>query len=107
MTISICISSTNSRSYNFIGEQIFTGNYFSVDEEQEMSISQVAESLVRAFDFKGKVVYDTSAADGQYKKTANNAKLRKHLPDFRFTPFERAIKETVDWYIENYDRARN
>lgn len=78
-----------------------------MDEEQETSISQVAESLVRAFDFKGKIVYDTSAADGQYKKTASNAKLRKYLPDFQFTPFARAIKETVDWYVENYDRARN
>lgn len=79
----------------------------SVDEAQETSIAQVAESLVRAFDFKGKVAFDTSAADGQYKKTASNAKLRKYLPDFRFTPFERAIKETVDWYIENYNNARN
>lgn len=53
------------------------------------------------------MIYDTSAADGQYKKTANNAKLRKYLPDFQFTPFNQAIKDTVDWYIENYDRARN
>lgn len=90
------------------GEQIANKeNYFAVDEEQETSISQVAESLVGAFDFKGKIVYDTSAADGQYKKTASNAKLRKYLPDFQFTPFARAIKETVDWYVENYDRARN
>jgi len=78
-----------------------------VDEAQEKTIAQVAETLVQAFNFKGKVVYDTSAADGQYKKTASNAKLRKYLPDFQFTPFEQAIKETVDWYIKNYDRARN
>lgn len=78
-----------------------------MDEAQETSIAQMAETLVRAFDFKGKVVYDTSAADGQYKKTASNAKLRRYLPDFQFTPFEQAIKETVDWYIENCDRARN
>lgn len=78
-----------------------------MDESQEKSIAQVAETLVRAFDFKGKVVYDTSAADGQYKKTASNAKLRRYLPDFQFTPFEQAIRETVDWYIKNYDQARN
>lgn len=78
-----------------------------MDEAQETSIAQVAETLVQAFDFKGKVIYDTSAADGQYKKTASNAKLRKYLPDFQFTPFKQAIKETVNWYIENYDTARN
>lgn len=78
-----------------------------MDEAQEKTIAQVAETLVQAFNFKGKVVYDTSAADGQYKKTASNAKLRRYLPNFQFTPFEQAIKETVDWYIKNYDRARN
>ena len=67
----------------------------------------MAESLAKAFDFKGKIEFDVSAADGQYKKTANNAKLRKFLPDFSFTPFEQALKETVDWYIQNYDEARN
>lgn len=78
-----------------------------VDESQEVTISQVAETIAQAFNFKGKLVYNTSAADGQYKKTASNAKLRKYLPDFQFTPFNQAIKDTVDWYIQNYDQARN
>ncbi|XP_012265166.2 probable GDP-L-fucose synthase [Athalia rosae] len=79
----------------------------SVDESQELKISEVAETLVKAFDFKGKIAFDSSAADGQYKKTASNAKLRSYLPDFQFTPFHQAIKETVEWYQENYDQARN
>lgn len=78
----------------------------SVDEEAEVSIAQLAESLVSAFDFKGKLEFDTSKADGQYKKTASNEKLRKLLPDFKFTDFDKAIKETVQWYLENYDKAR-
>lgn len=78
----------------------------SVDEEAEVSIAQLAESLVKAFDFKGKIEFDTSKADGQYKKTASNAKLRKLLPDFKFTDFDSAIKESVQWYVENYDNAR-
>lgn len=32
--------------------------------------------------------FDSSKADGQFKKTASNAKLLKYLPDFKFTPFE-------------------
>lgn len=67
----------------------------------------MAETIAKAFEFKGKIVYDTSAADGQYKKTARNTKLRTHLPDFKFTPFDVAIKDTVDWYMKNYDTARN
>ncbi|XP_030627384.1 GDP-L-fucose synthase-like [Chanos chanos] len=78
----------------------------SVGEEDEVSIKQAAEAVVNAFGFKGQVVFDTSKADGQFKKTASNAKLRKYLPDFKFTPFDKAIKETCDWFVANYDIAR-
>lgn len=80
---------------------------FSVDESQERTINEVVNAIVKAFDYKGSIRNDVSAADGQYKKTASNAKLRSYLPDFQFTPFEQAIKETVDWYIKNHDQARN
>ncbi|XP_051162716.1 probable GDP-L-fucose synthase [Leptopilina boulardi] len=79
----------------------------SVDESQEVTIAHLAESLVKAFDFKGKIEFDLTAADGQFKKTANNSKLRRYLPEFTFTPFEQALKETVDWYKQNYNEARN
>ncbi|XP_070543571.1 GDP-L-fucose synthase-like [Ptychodera flava] len=78
----------------------------SVGEEDEVSIKEAAEMVVEAHEFKGEVVLDTSKSDGQFKKTANNGKLRKYLPDFQFTPIKQAIKETVDWFIENYDTAR-
>ncbi|KAM8744672.1 GDP-L-fucose synthase-like [Acanthopagrus latus] len=78
----------------------------SVGEEDEVSIKEAAEAVVKALDFKGEVVYDTSKSDGQFKKTASNAKLRRHLPDFTFTPFDQALKETCDWFVANYDSAR-
>ena len=78
-----------------------------MDESQEVTIEHLARSLAKSFDFKGKIIFDTSAADGQYKKTANNSKLRSFLPDFEFTPFEKALQETVVWYKRNYDEARN
>ena len=81
------------------------GSYHSsVGEEDEISISDVAYAVAKALDFpKEKVKFDTSKADGQFKKTANNAKLRKYLPDFKFTPFEEAMDATVKWFMENYD----
>ena len=79
---------------------------FSVDESDEISIADVAKLVLEAFDFKGNVIYLTDKADGQYKKTASNAKLRKHLPEFKFTPMDEAIKETVKWFNENYETAR-
>ena len=76
----------------------------SVGEEDEISISDVAYAVAKAIGMpKEQVKFDTSKADGQFKKTANNAKLRKYLPDFKFTPFEEAMDTTVKWFMENYD----
>ncbi|ORY89550.1 hypothetical protein BCR43DRAFT_499981 [Syncephalastrum racemosum] len=78
----------------------------SVGEEDEVSIKDVADAIVKAVDFKGDYSFDTSRADGQYKKTASNAKLMKLLPDFQFTPFDQAVKESVDWFVENFETCR-
>ena len=77
-----------------------------VDEQDEVSIEHVARSIAKAFDFKGRIEFDTTKADGQYKKTASNAKLRKYLPQFQFTKFDEAINDTVQWYINNQDIVR-
>ncbi|XP_029841194.2 GDP-L-fucose synthase [Ixodes scapularis] len=78
----------------------------SVDEADEISIRDAAALITDAFNFKGDVIFDTSKADGQFKKTASNAKLRKYLPDFKFTPITKAIEETVDWFVENFESVR-
>ncbi|GAA6012770.1 hypothetical protein JCM10207_005354 [Rhodosporidiobolus poonsookiae] len=78
----------------------------SVGEKDEITIKQVAEAIVKAVGFEGEVTWDRSKADGQYKKTASNDKLLKYLPDFQFTPFETALQESVDWFVQNYDTAR-
>lgn len=78
-----------------------------VDEESELSIGDVARLIADAFGFKGTIVFDTTKADGQFKKTASNAKLRRILPnDFKFTPFSAAVKETVEWFRNNQHIAR-
>lgn len=57
--------------------------------------------------------FDTSKSDGQYRKPASNEKLIRLMretstdnEEFKFTPFEQGLKESVDWFIENYHQAR-
>lgn len=78
----------------------------SVSGEEEISIKEAAEAVAEAYKFTGEWKYDTTRSDGQYKKTASNDKLRKYLPDFKFTPFQEAIQKTVDWFIANQDKVR-
>jgi GDP-L-fucose synthase len=78
----------------------------SVGEEDEVTISDDVNAVLEASDYKDQVIFNTDKADGQHKKTASNAKLRQYLPDFKFTPFNEAIKESVKWFVENYENAR-
>ena len=39
--------------------------------------------------------HDLTKADGQHKKTASNAKLRKYRPDFKFTPIREGKMATL------------
>ncbi|CAL1709605.1 unnamed protein product [Somion occarium] len=79
---------------------------FSVGEDEEVSIKQVTDAIVKAMDFKGEYTFDTTKADGQFRKPASNKKLLSLIGDFQFTPFEKALDETVKWFLENYDTAR-
>jgi GDP-L-fucose synthase len=102
----------------------------SIDPKDEISIQKVADTIVEVMNFKGLYKFDTSCSDGQYKKTASNAKLRKYLPNFRFTPFKQgnfqaelvnsifspmadlyvfyllAIEQSVEWFLENKKHCR-
>jgi len=78
----------------------------ATDEADEVSIKDVAMMVLEASDFKGEVKFLTDKADGQFKKTASNSKLRKYLSEFKFVPIKQAIQETVEWFDKNYDTAR-
>lgn len=75
----------------------------SVGEDEEVSIKEVADAIVSAVGFTGEYKFDTTKADGQHRKPASNEKLIKQIGGFEFTPFQEAIKESVDWFLDNYE----
>lgn len=89
------------REYDEISPIILT-----VNEEEEVTIKDAMGMIVEALGFKGEIRYDTTMSDGQLKKTASNAKLRRYRSDFTFTPLREAIQMTCDWFVANYDIAR-
>ncbi len=72
----------------------------------EISIGNVAEMVVYYMGFKGKLIFDDEKPDGQFRKPSDNSKLKSYLPDFKFTPIEKGIEKSVNWFIENYEKAR-
>ncbi|EIM87487.1 GDP-L-fucose synthetase [Stereum hirsutum FP-91666 SS1] len=84
---------------------------FSVGEDEEVSIKDVTDAIVKTMDFKGQYTFDTSKADGQFRKPASNARLLSLINEpsksggktFAFTPFDVALKQTVEWFVANYE----
>lgn len=78
----------------------------SVGESEEVSIKHVAELISKAMDYNN-IEFQTDYPDGQFKKTVNNEHLLSIMPsNFHFTPIETGIKESVEWFCENYKEAR-
>ena len=73
---------------------------------QEISIRELVETIIEVMEFKGKVVFDDSKPDGQYRKPTDNSKLMSYLPDFEFTPLKEGIKKSVNWFLKNYESCR-
>ncbi|KAI0718563.1 epimerase-domain-containing protein [Cerioporus squamosus] len=80
----------------------------SVGEDEEVSIKEAADAVVKAMGFTGEYKFDTSKADGQFRKPASNKKLMGLIKDtgFKFTPFDQALQESVEWFLQNYETAR-
>ncbi|EJU01426.1 epimerase-domain-containing protein [Dacryopinax primogenitus] len=78
----------------------------SVGEDEEISIKEVADAIVREMGFTGEYRFDTTKSDGQFRKPASNAQIMSLMGGFKFTPFDVALHETVKWFEENYDGAR-
>lgn len=79
----------------------------SVPEDDEVSIRDVALMVAEASGLPmEQVKFDTTKADGQFKKTACNDKLKGLRPDFKFKPIREGIQEAVDWFAANFDKAR-
>ena len=73
---------------------------------EEISIKDVVYMISELMDFKGKISFDLTKPDGQYRKPSDNSKLLNYLPDFKFTPLYDGLKETINWFILNYENIR-
>jgi GDP-L-fucose synthase len=66
----------------------------------------VVEIIAREFNFKGNIIWDRDKPEGQFRKPSDNSVIRSIASDFKFTPIEEGIHESVKWFKENYPNLR-
>ena len=73
--------------------------------DEEINIAILAQEIAMRMGFEGNIVYNQER-DGIYKKPSDNSKLKSLLPEYKFVPIEMGLQKSIDWFIENYDKAR-
>lgn len=69
---------------------------FNVACSENYSINELAEKTLKVLNKKDTIEYSIPQLDGQYRKDVSSKKLKKILPNFKFTKFEEGIKKVYD-----------
>lgn len=70
----------------------------SIAQNHGLTVIELVEIIRNATGYQGAVVYNTKYQDGSPKKVMNDARFRRVFPDFEFTPFEKGLRETIEYY---------
>lgn len=75
----------------------------NIGSPSEISIRTVAQTIAKELDYQKPIFWDISKPNGQMRKKLDLTKMNSLLLNerFEYTPFPTAIKETVNWYMEN------
>ena len=77
-----------------------------VSTTEEYSIKDVAFHIAREFEYEEHIVFKKQYADGQFKKTASNEKLKNKIPDLKFIDIQEGIHMSVDFFKDNFSLCR-
>ena len=71
----------------------------------EVSIKEVAETIIKNVGYDGSVIWDTDMPAGQYRKPSSNQRLLD-LGWSEYTGFDMGIMKTCEWFKQNYPNVR-
>lgn len=73
----------------------------NIGSGSETSIRELVDTIARLMEYKGKIVWDTDKPDGQPRRSVDTSKAISIIGEFATTPFERGLKESIEWYKNN------
>jgi GDP-L-fucose synthase len=79
----------------------------NIGNTEEYSIKEVVEIICNIIEYKGNVVWNTDKPSGQYRKPSSNKKLLDlGWKNEWYTPLQKGLKKTCEWFIMNYPNIR-
>lgn len=78
-----------------------------VSSEKEHSIRDMVTKICGIFDFPiDNLKWSLEKPSGQMKRPSDHTLFRKYFPDFKFSDIDIALKNTIEWFNENYPNIR-
>jgi GDP-L-fucose synthase len=76
-----------------------------VAPDQGVTIRELANQIARALGFSGQLVFDRGKPEGVTIKRLKSIRFMLRHPGFVFTPLEKGLAETVNWFRANISSA--
>lgn len=71
----------------------------------EISIKDLTETISRLTGFTGEIRWDTTQPNGQPRRKLDTTRAEREFGFKSRTRFEEGLRETIDWYLANRERA--
>jgi len=73
----------------------------NVGQKKGYSIRDTAKMISNSLQYKGKIIVNKNFSKVANIKILNNKNFKKFIPNFKFTPMTKGIKETTKYYLQN------
>jgi len=77
----------------------------NIGNTQEISIKELAKKIALMVGYNNDIIWQPALPGGQHRKPSDNSKLRAHYKVY-YTDFDKALRNTVEWFIMNYPKVR-
>ncbi len=83
---------------DLISKAPFNGDIYNLCTGKEVSIKDLVQTISRLLNYNGKIEYNRLGRKGDVERLIGSNKKLKKLLKPSFTPFEKGMKETIEWY---------
>lgn len=75
----------------------------NIGTDEEVSIRELVEMIVKLSGKKTEITFDTSKPDGSPRRNSDNIKAKEHVGFVAHTSLAEGLKRTIEWYRTNKD----
>lgn len=69
-------------------------------------IKYIVELIAKNMNFSGNIVFDNTKPEGAKKRSSNNDIFRSYFPDYKFISIDQGIRDTIEYFVNNYPNIK-